>query len=68
MKPDIFIHYNSLIKQKSILTLKKAKSKLKSYKNALISSIETVLYYQSEIKLQLKVFRVNARNNDLNRF
>jgi hypothetical protein len=67
MKPDIFIHYNSLIKQKSILTLKKAKSKLKSYKNALISSIETVLYYQSEIKLQLKVFRVNARN-DLFRF
>lgn len=67
MKPDIFIHYNSRIKQKSILTIKKAKSKLKSYKNALISSIETVLYYQSEIKLQLKVFRVNARN-DINRF
>ena len=67
MKPDIFIHYNRRIKQKSILTLKKAKSNLKSYKNALISSIETVLYYQSEIKLQLKVFRVNARN-DLFRF
>jgi hypothetical protein len=67
MKPDIFIHYNTRIKQKSILTFKKSKSKLKSYKNALISSIETVLYYQSEIKLQLKVFRVNARN-DLFRF
>lgn len=67
MKPDIFIHYNSRLKQKSTLTLKKTKSNLKSYKNALISSIETVLYYKSEIKLQLKVFRVNARN-DLFRF
>lgn len=67
MKPDIFIHYNTRLKQKSILTIKKSKSRLKSYKNTLISSIETVLYYQSEIKLQLKVFRVNARN-DLFRF
>lgn len=39
---------------------------LKTAKECFISSIETVLYYQSEIKLQLKVFRANARN--INRF
>lgn len=67
MKPDIFIHYNSQLKQKSTLTLKNLKQRFKTAKECFISSIETVLYYQSEIKLQLKVFRVNARN-DLFRF
>lgn len=66
MKPDIFIHYNTQLKQKSTITFKKLKQRLKTAKECFISSLETVLYYQSEIKLQLKVFRVNARN--INRF
>lgn len=66
MKPDIFIHYNTQLKQKSTLTFKNLKQRLKIAKECFISSLETVLYYQSEIKLQLKVFRANARN--INRF
>lgn len=66
MKTEIFIHSFILIKQKSTLTFKNLKQRLKTAKQRFISSIETVLYYQSEIKLQLKVFRVNSR--DINRF
>lgn len=67
MKPDLFIHYSDSIKVKFCSIIKNAAKLYKTAKQSLISSVETVLYYQSEIKLQLKVFRVNARN-DLNRF
>jgi len=66
MKKETINHYSSRLKQKSILTFKKLKQSLKTAKTALKTSIETILFYRSEMKLQLKVFKVSSK--DINRF
>lgn len=66
MKPDIFIHYNTRLKQKSTLTIKNLKQRFKNTVKHVKNSIEVTMFYQNEIKIQLKVFRLNARN--INRF
>lgn len=66
MKPDIFIHYNTRLKQKSTLTFKNLKQRFKNTVKHVKNSIEVTMFYQNEIKLQLKAFRVNAKN--INRF
>lgn len=67
MKADIFIYMNKRLEHKLTVYIKNLKQRLKTAKEYFISSIETVLFYKSEIKLQLKVFIVNSRN-DINRF
>lgn len=64
MKLDIFIYSKNRLRRKAINIISKSKKRLKTAKTNLKTAIETVLFYNSEIKLQFVRFKTNI--SDLN--
>lgn len=67
MKPDIFIQEKRRLRRKVIKEIAKSKQSLKNAKTAIKQTIETIIFYNSEIKLQCVRFKSNF-NNINNRF
>lgn len=64
MKPDIFIHSHRKLKRNTLKEIAKSKQSLKNAKNNIKQAIETVIFYNSEIKLQCVRFKNNLNNFD----
>lgn len=66
MKADIFIHYFNRLKIRFRSILKTNAELYKTAIECFVLSVERILFYKKEIKLQVKLFRVNSKH--INRF
>lgn len=64
MKPDIFIQGKRRLRRKIMKDIAKSKQSLKNAKTAIKQTIETIIFYNSEIKIQCVRFRTNFKNID----
>jgi len=62
MKPDIFIHAQRRLRRNATKHVAKSKQSLKNAKTAIKQTIETIIFYNSEIKIQCVRFRTNLKN------
>lgn len=62
MKSELFIHAKNKLRRKTTKRIAKSKQSFKNAKTAIKQTIETIIFYNSEIKIQFARFKTNLKN------